>query len=603
MIVSVKVEGIWNILNSLDKSKLKRVVCFTSIAGRFGNRGQIDYSFANGYLSRLCWMLNQQGISAIACDWSAWGGVGMATRGSVMKILSSFGINPITLETGTEVFVKLFLNKIGKEVVVSNGLGPFEEAHILDQQISNKNYPMINSLEYIDSKFRVYHTLSTDSDLYMMDHQIQEVPIFPGVMGLEMFSEVYHLVSNSKPFILKEIEFSSALKLPKNKPKDIFVEYDSSKEEMILKSIFIPKNDEKLRREIEHFKLEIGSKAERSKKRKSSIQSEDSELYLMSKEEIYEIFFHGKSFQVLDKLLDVSEETALTSVNIPKDDLFSDSKSKVLINPRTIEAALQTAGLYDIIVNDESSLPSNIAQLSIYSNKQPHHIISKFIEKDTNYSYFDVEVFDEKGRLIVLLEGLGMIHIQLSFSENPERIKQLETLKEYWQISNSFSDNMMKIIPTAAVSNYLAAKPKVVMRYLSSEERSSFERKKNEKRKIEYLSGVIAAKKLIKDISKDPKAIQTTEIRKTAKGQPYIYDKKKKEKSKLNLSITHSGDFAIAAIGKGPIGIDIEKIEERSESFYKEAFTEKERNQISSNAELGTVYWTIKEAITKAIGE
>ena len=603
LIVSVKVEGIWNILNSLDKSKLKRVVCFTSIAGRFGNRGQIDYSFANGYLSRLCWMLNQQGIPAIACDWSAWGGVGMATRGSIMQILTSFGINPIPLETGTEVFVKLFLNKIGKEVVVSNGLGPFEEVHILDQQISNKNYPMINNLEYIDSKFRVYHTLSTNSDLYMLDHQIQDVPIFPGVMGLEMFSEVYHLISNSKPFILKEIEFSSALKLPKNMPKDIFVEYDTSKEEMILKSVFIPKNDEKLRREIEHFKLNIGSKAKKRRKRKSSFQPEDSELHLMSKEEIYEVFFHGKSFQVLDKLLDVSNETALTLVKIPKDDLFSESKSKVLINPRTIEAALQTAGLYDIIVNNESSLPSNIAQLSIYSNKQPHHIKSKFIEKDTNYSYFDVEVFDEKGHLIALLEGLGMIHIQFSFTENLERIKQLQILKEYWQISTSFSDNMMKIIPTAAVSNYLDTKPKVLMRYLSSEEKSSFERKKNEKRKIEYLSGVIAAKKLIKDVYKDAKAIQTTEIRKTTKGQPYIYDRKKKEKSKLNLSITHSGDFAIAAIGDSPIGIDIEKIEERSESFYKEAFTEKERNQISSNAELGTVYWTIKEAITKAIGE
>ena len=462
---------------------------------------------------------------------------------------------------------------------------------------------MINSLEYIDSKFRVYHTLSTDSDLYMLDHQIQDVPIFPGVMGLEMFSEVYHLVSNSKPFILKEIEFSSALKLPKNVPKDILVEYDSSKEEMILKSVFFPKNDEKLKREIEHFKLNIGSKVKKRKKRKSSFQSEDSELQLMSKEEIYEVFFHGKSFQVLDKLLDVSKETALTLVKIPKDDLFSESKSKVLINPRTIEAALQTAGLYDIIANDESSLPSNIAQLSIYSNKQPHHIVSKFIEKDTNYSYFDVEVFDEKGHLIVLLEGLGMIHIQFSFNEDSERIKQLETLKEYWQISNSFSDNMMKIIPTAAVSSYLDTKPKVVMRYLTSEERSSFERKKNERRKIEYLSGVIAAKKLIKDVLKDPKAIQTTEIRKTTKGQPYIYDKKKKEKSKMNLSITHSGDFAIAAIGDRPIGIDIEKIEERSESFYKEAFTEKERNQISSNADLGTVYWTIKEAIAKAIGK
>ena len=54
-IVSVKLDGIWNILNSINQNNLKRIICFSSIAGRFGNIGQIDYAFANGYLSKLCW--------------------------------------------------------------------------------------------------------------------------------------------------------------------------------------------------------------------------------------------------------------------------------------------------------------------------------------------------------------------------------------------------------------------------------------------------------------------------------------------------------------------------------------------------------------------
>jgi phosphopantetheine--protein transferase-like protein len=56
-------------------------------------------------------------------------------------------------------------------------------------------------------------------------------------------------------------------------------------------------------------------------------------------------------------------------------------------------------------------------------------------------------------------------------------------------------------------------------------------------------------------------------------------------------------------IGSIPLGVDREKIEERNESFYKEAFTERERSTISNDKELGTIYWTIKEAVSKALGE
>ena len=51
------------------------------------------------------------------------------------------------------------------------------------------------------------------------------------------------------------------------------------------------------------------------------------------------------------------------------------------------------------------------------------------------------------------------------------------------------------------------------------------------------------------------------------------------------------------------VGVDLELIESRAPSFYKEIFTEAERKLISESAELGTLYWTAKEAFSKAIGE
>ncbi|MCG3221005.1 MAG: 4-phosphopantetheinyl transferase family protein, partial [Candidatus Heimdallarchaeota archaeon] len=46
-----------------------------------------------------------------------------------------------------------------------------------------------------------------------------------------------------------------------------------------------------------------------------------------------------------------------------------------------------------------------------------------------------------------------------------------------------------------------------------------------------------------------------------------------------------------------------EKIEKRNEGFFKEAFTEEERKIISNDDNLGTIFWTIKEAVSKALGE
>jgi malonyl CoA-acyl carrier protein transacylase/phosphopantetheinyl transferase len=74
-----------------------------------------------------------------------------------------------------------------------------------------------------------------------------------------------------------------------------------------------------------------------------------------------------------------------------------------------------------------------------------------------------------------------------------------------------------------------------------------------------------------------------------------------------NISITHSGGVmaALAAFGR-PVGIDLERIQHRKESFEEIAFDEEERRllgQFSSHRdEAITRFWCAKEAVAKALG-
>ncbi len=81
---------------------LAATVAFSSVAGRFGNNGQADYSAANDLLCKLtnnlpAWRPETRGI---AIDWTAWGGIGMAARGSVPQIMEALGVDMLPPESG-----------------------------------------------------------------------------------------------------------------------------------------------------------------------------------------------------------------------------------------------------------------------------------------------------------------------------------------------------------------------------------------------------------------------------------------------------------------------------------------------------------------------
>ena len=94
LVFDVKTEGWFNLLHAAADLHIGAVVAFSSVAGRFGNAGQTDYSAANDLLCKLVSNLRRTRptVHGIAIDWTAWAGIGMATRGSVPKIMELAGV-------------------------------------------------------------------------------------------------------------------------------------------------------------------------------------------------------------------------------------------------------------------------------------------------------------------------------------------------------------------------------------------------------------------------------------------------------------------------------------------------------------------------------
>ncbi|MEW5988536.1 MAG: SDR family NAD(P)-dependent oxidoreductase, partial [Chloroflexota bacterium] len=102
LVFDVKADGFFNLLRAAKGMPIGATVAFSSVAGRFGNGGQTDYSAANDLLCKITsglpqWRPETRGI---VIDWTAWGGIGMATRGSIPKMMEMAGIEMLPPEVG-----------------------------------------------------------------------------------------------------------------------------------------------------------------------------------------------------------------------------------------------------------------------------------------------------------------------------------------------------------------------------------------------------------------------------------------------------------------------------------------------------------------------
>ncbi|HVR95025.1 MAG TPA: SDR family NAD(P)-dependent oxidoreductase [Thermoanaerobaculia bacterium] len=100
-VFDTKADSTFLLSRVLRPESLRWVVLMSSISGRIGNRGQIDYAAANEVMNRLAWEMSRRlpQTRVLAINWGPWSGAGMATDG-VIRELESRGIRPIGLDEG-----------------------------------------------------------------------------------------------------------------------------------------------------------------------------------------------------------------------------------------------------------------------------------------------------------------------------------------------------------------------------------------------------------------------------------------------------------------------------------------------------------------------
>jgi hypothetical protein len=121
-----KVIGLENLLGATQSDPLTHLLCFSSVAARVGNKGQVDYAMANEILNRVCQAEKHrrgEGFLARSIGWGPWAG-GMVDP-SLAGHFRAQGVELIPLEDGACLFADEVERRNGDcvEIVYGGGLG------------------------------------------------------------------------------------------------------------------------------------------------------------------------------------------------------------------------------------------------------------------------------------------------------------------------------------------------------------------------------------------------------------------------------------------------------------------------------------------------
>jgi len=126
-VLDTKLDGALNVARLLRPEHLRFSVFFSSIAGRFGNRGQSDYAAANESLNKLAiWLDRRWPGRVVAPIWGPWSGIGMVS--DLENHLGSRGLGMISPEVGVAALVNELVRgrKGDVEVLLANTLGDLD---------------------------------------------------------------------------------------------------------------------------------------------------------------------------------------------------------------------------------------------------------------------------------------------------------------------------------------------------------------------------------------------------------------------------------------------------------------------------------------------
>ena len=395
-VFATKVRGLQVLLEATAGDPLDALVLFSSVAGRFGNRGQSDYAMANEVLNKVAQaeFLRRGGRCLVrSINWGPWDG-GMVTP-ALREHFHAQGVGLIPHDAGAAALVREFAGAAtADEVEVVIGAGRLDLAadpalptHRVEIAVSAERYP------------------------FLLDHVVKGRVVVPVALVTEWLLQAAALARpDVAPRALRDVQVMKAVFVDENSAEATLLELttrtlaDGAVEVRIADPV--------------SGKAHYGAVADYGRGSTAPLKPPGKNgsgwrEFSFDPAGAYDgRLFHGPEFQVIRALGGWSSEgAALTLDNRPLGQLGA---APWKIGPALFDGALQAAVLWSLEAHGKSSLPLRIAEVALTRPARADEAVSCRLsgrEQPGVGAVTDIDCVDAKGAPIFSLRGVECFHV------------------------------------------------------------------------------------------------------------------------------------------------------------------------------------------------
>jgi hypothetical protein len=275
-------------------------------------------------------------------------------------------------------------------------------------------------------------TLDPQEQPFLYDHQIDGVPVLPGVMGTEAFAELAGLLAPEyRVAAVQDEQFHSPFKFYRNQPRTLYLSATialSCAGELVaqtaLRSITEPARPGLPARTDLHFTAAVRltrapAEAPHAALPSPAAMEEGPGVRVVGKPDIYRIYFHGPAYQVLERAqIKGDQAVGLMAEGLPPNAnpggaAGADRDVPLLMAPRLIELCFQTAGMWEVATKGVMALPLAVGSVTTYRGPETANgaRLYALVTAVDGGASFDARVVDETGAVYVDLRGYRTVQL------------------------------------------------------------------------------------------------------------------------------------------------------------------------------------------------
>jgi acyl transferase domain-containing protein/NAD(P)H-dependent flavin oxidoreductase YrpB (nitropropane dioxygenase family)/NAD(P)-dependent dehydrogenase (short-subunit alcohol dehydrogenase family) len=418
-VFGTKTESAFILSKKLHPETLKFLVLFSSVAGRFGNRGQADYTAANEVYNKLAIYLDRKWPGRVlTINWGPWKSAGMVSA-QVQRQFEERGVALIEPAVGARTFdLELHRGRKGEgEVLIGDGPWRQFASPPLSEVDSLPALPLLQHLttcRKTNGHIEIVRRLDPDYDLYLKDHRLDFKPVLPAAMAIEFMAEaarqnypdwhvaglkgvqVYKGIVLDNPY--NDIRMLVGMPGPLSQPPatmelEVAIKGPAPVEPIFYRATVVVSRTPPL---PEPYRLPPES---------------DFQDYGLSAAEAYRRFtFHGPRFQHIQSIRGISEKGMITTVtpSTPRSCLAGSPAGQWIIDPVVLDCGLQLALLWGRAYLDITPLPSSFKEIWLYqpfgADETLHCYYEVLREFGRTTVFANIYFFDQAGHLRALIK-------------------------------------------------------------------------------------------------------------------------------------------------------------------------------------------------------